>query len=365
MSEEDGGKREGTASERKLPSRRATVIIVAGSFLLAVGVGVLIAKAARFADVLDEMKEADARWFPLLLAGSAASFVGYGMAYRGTARVRGGPRFPFFLTIRLVATSLAGVAVGLGAGGLAVDYWALRRAGEEHNVAVARVLGFNTLEWAVLGGAAGGAAAVGLTGVAEAGPWELQLGWIAAVTAAFAGGAFVTQPGRVERLTAREGRGPLGTVFATAVAGVAIVRVILRHAVRHAEALGGAVLYWAGLMLALWAGLHAFGQSLGLFALVLGFATGYAVTMLPLPAGGAGSIDAAMTFSLHLVGVPLAPALLGVVAYRLFTFWLPLVPALVAGVTVKDLSHRLPQVPYPGGDERLATISGAGGGRER
>jgi uncharacterized membrane protein YbhN (UPF0104 family) len=79
--------------------------------------------------------------------------------------------------------------------------------------------------------------------------------------------------------------------------------------------------------------------------------------MLPLPVGGAGTIDAAMTYALTLVGVPLAPALLAVVAYRLFTFWLPLLPAFAAGVTLKDLRERLPQVPNPEGDARLVTFS--------
>ncbi len=37
-----------------------------------------------------------------------------------------------------------------------------------------------------------------------------------------------------------------------------------------------------------------------------------------------------MTFALVWVGVPLAPALLGVVTYRLFNFWLPVIPALAA-----------------------------------
>ena len=37
-----------------------------------------------------------------------------------------------------------------------------------------------------------------------------------------------------------------------------------------------------------------------------------------------------MTFALVWVGVPLAPALLGVVTYRAFNFWLPVIPALAA-----------------------------------
>jgi glycosyltransferase 2 family protein len=341
----------------RLRSKRTTVLLLCAGVFLAAGAGILIARAARFASVLHELEHADTRWFPVILAGEVISFVGYGMAYRATARVNGGPRFSFPLTMRLVAISQGGVAVGMGVGGLAVDYWALRRAGEEHNVAVARVIGLNTLEWAILGAAAGGAAAAELLGSGQGAPLALELGWITCVSCCYAGAIFVSQPGRVDRLTRLEGRGRVGTVFATTIAGVAIVRHIVTRPIRCGEAFWGAAIYWTGLMLALWGGLHAFGWGLGVTGLVLGFATGYVVTMLPLPAGGAGGIDAAMTYALTLVGVPLAPALLGVIAYRLFTFWLPLIPALLSGVTVKDLRARLPTVPHPAEDARLAALS--------
>ncbi len=44
-----------------------------------------------------------------------------------------------------------------------------------------------------------------------------------------------------------------------------------------------------------------------------------------------------MTFALVWVGVPLAPALAGVLLYRLFNFWLPIVPALAVLPSVKEL----------------------------
>jgi glycosyltransferase 2 family protein len=361
---ENRAQSEATASSsgrgERLPNRRTTVLLVGAGAFLAVGVGLLIAKAARFADVIDELQEANWAWTPVLLAGEVLAFGGYGLAYRGIASLNGGPRFSYPLTMRLVATSQAGMAVGMGVGGLAVDYWALRRAGEEHNSALARVLALNTLEWAVLGAAATAAATAELTGVGHGAPWQLEVAWILLVALCYLGGALVTQPRRVERLMGMEGRGRIRTLFATTVAGVAIVRQVLVRPRQHTEAIGGTIFYWAGLMLALWGGLHAFGEGLPITGLVLGFATGYAATMLPLPAGGAGSIDAAMTYALTLVGVPLAPALLGTVFYRLFTFWLPLIPAVVAGVTLKDLRDRLPQVPNPEGDTRLVTFTDEG-----
>jgi uncharacterized membrane protein YbhN (UPF0104 family) len=52
--------------------------------------------------------------------------------------------------------------------------------------------------------------------------------------------------------------------------------------------------------------------------------------ILPLPFGGVGGVDAAMTYALTAVGVPLAPALVAVAVYRLFGYWVPTIPALAA-----------------------------------
>jgi uncharacterized membrane protein YbhN (UPF0104 family) len=67
--------------------------------------------------------------------------------------------------------------------------------------------------------------------------------------------------------------------------------------------------------------------------------------MLPLPAGGSGGIETALAFSLHAVGVPLAPALLGALVYRFFLFWLPLLPALALAPGVGRLNRELPRAP--------------------
>ena len=52
--------------------------------------------------------------------------------------------------------------------------------------------------------------------------------------------------------------------------------------------------------------------------------------ILPLPLGGVGGVDAALTYALTAVGVPLALALVAVGVYRLFAFWAPTLPALAA-----------------------------------
>jgi uncharacterized membrane protein YbhN (UPF0104 family) len=337
---------------RQVPSRRNVVLISAIGVVVFLGVLALIGKAAHYDEVLNAFEAADGRWFPILLGGEVLAFAGYAMAYRGSARTHGGPQLPFFLAARIAAMSNAGAVVGMGFGGLAVDYWALQRAGETRLGAAARVLALNTLEWAVLGGAAAAAATAELVGAGDGGPTELQLGWVAAVAAAYVPAALLTSPGRAARIARWGHRGRVHELLATVIAGVVLVREILVRPLHHREAVLGAVFYWGGLLASLWGALRAFGFSLGVTALVLGFATGYAASMLPLPIGGVGGIDAAMTFSLHFVGVPLATAIAGVLAYRVFTFWLPLVPAAVAGATVSGVRSQLPRV------QRADTVAG-------
>jgi uncharacterized membrane protein YbhN (UPF0104 family) len=83
------------------------------------------------------------------------------------------------------------------------------------------------------------------------------------------------------------------------------------------------------------------GRSLPLPELVLAFALGQAAMILPLPLGGVGGVDAAMTYALTAVGIPLAPALVAVGVYRLFAFWAPTMPALVAPRLASARGNRL------------------------
>ena len=119
-------------------------------------------------------------------------------------------------------------------------------------------------------------------------------------------------------------------LFGDAVGSVIVCREMAARPRSHKAALGGPVLNWGGELICLWASLRAFGVQLGLPALILAYAAAYVVTLLPLPAGGAGAIDASLAFGLHAVGVDLAPALLATFAYRFFSYWLEIPPALVA-----------------------------------
>lgn len=156
----------------------------------------------------------------------------------------------------------------------------------------------------------------------------LTLPWLVVVPVCVVLGRYVTEPGRVERLTrARQGLVRKGIAYA--ISATAWVReVVGRPSGRRS--LWAAAVYWAGDVVCLWAALHSVGESLPVSELVLAYATGYAAMVLPLPFAGVGGVDAAMIFALTAVGVPLAPALVAVAVYRLFGFWVPTIPALAA-----------------------------------
>jgi uncharacterized membrane protein YbhN (UPF0104 family) len=87
-------------------------------------------------------------------------------------------------------------------------------------------------------------------------------------------------------------------------------------------------LYWAGEVFVLWVCLAAFTRTTpSVAAVVVAYATGYALTRRTLPLAGAGAVEALLPFALVWLGYGLAPAILAVFAYRIFNLWLPLGPA--------------------------------------
>jgi uncharacterized membrane protein YbhN (UPF0104 family) len=78
----------------------------------------------------------------------------------------------------------------------------------------------------------------------------------------------------------------------------------------------------------LWVCLAAFDRvTPGVAAVVVGYATGYALTRRTLPLAGAGAVEALLPFALVWVGFGLPSAVLAVFCYRFFNLWLPLGPA--------------------------------------
>jgi uncharacterized membrane protein YbhN (UPF0104 family) len=337
-----------------IDAKRALITIVIAVILL-VGAFSLIGKAASFDDIVTALEKADRQWFPICLAGLVCAYAGYILGYREVARMHGGPSLPLWTVARIVGIGFGANVLGSAAGGLAVDFWALRRAGASTHDSARRVLGFNTLEWGLLGTFAAVASMFVLAGRGSGAPLGMTLGWLIVVPVCVVLAAFVSSPKRAPKLTEADpphgdGRAAfwwsrLKKALADGIGGVVVVRHLVLNPRAHPSAILGFAVYWFGHLLTLYAALRAFTQSsIVLAALVLAFATGYVATALPLPGGGSGGIEAALAFSLHAVGVPLAPALLAALVYRFFTFWLPLLPALALLPSVKQLNSELPRI---------------------
>jgi uncharacterized membrane protein YbhN (UPF0104 family) len=103
----------------------------------------------------------------------------------------------------------------------------------------------------------------------------------------------------------------------------------------------GITAYWAGDVFCLWAAVHAFAaQPPPTAQLLVGYASGYAITRRALPLGGAGVVEALLPFALGWVGIALPQALVAVVAYRIVNLWLPMIPALAAIPTLARLERQ-------------------------
>src|SRR5262249_50023246 len=102
-------------------------------------------------------------------------------------------------------------------------------------------------------------------------------------------------------------------------------------------ALVGMTAYWAGDIFVLWACLAVFwpqGQP-SVAVIILGYASGYALTRRSLPLAGAGAVETMLPFALMWTGIALPAAVVCVFAYRLFNLWLPLLPAAAAVFTLR------------------------------
>jgi uncharacterized membrane protein YbhN (UPF0104 family) len=99
---------------------------------------------------------------------------------------------------------------------------------------------------------------------------------------------------------------------------------------RAAPGFGGMLGYWAAEGVSLYAAGRALSITLGLGQLILGLATGYALTRRSMPLAGAGAMMVLMSLALHWVGVSLVAAVAIVIVYHLAGLILPSLAALWA-----------------------------------
>jgi uncharacterized membrane protein YbhN (UPF0104 family) len=299
-------------------ARFALLLALAGALSLSALVGV--AWAAGFTAVLDGLRDIDYTWFAAAFCAEVVAYLGYMLAYREVARVEGGPQLEL---PRIAALVSAGFGVFVARGGFAVDVGAFQDAGCPPREARARVLGLGALEYAILAPAAAISAAVLLDHGARAPGPGFTWPWAIAVPVGFVLAFFALE----WRARFREQGGWRGAI-GHGLDAVHVLRQLFRAPRDHgAAAVLGITGYWTCDIFCLWASLQAFHVTLSIPALIVGYATGYALTRRTLPLAGAGAVEALLPFALGWSGVALATALLAVFGYRIFNLWLPLVPA--------------------------------------
>jgi uncharacterized membrane protein YbhN (UPF0104 family) len=288
---------------------------------LALGALAGVAWAAGFERVLDLGSHFDGMWLPIAFGFEVAAYAGYIIAYREIVRVEGGPSMGLGRAGAIVA---AGFGVFVIRGGFVVDRVALEQAGIEPRVARIRVLGLGALEYAVLAPAAAVAAMIVVArGVTNPG-LGFTLPWVIAVPLGIA--AAVLALAYRDRV---QGRSGWRNIVCHGLDALHMLRRLAEQPSEHSGAFLGTALYWLGDIACLWACLRTFHETPDLAALVIGYATGYALTRRTLPLGGAGTVEALVSFALAWTGVPLANAVLAVCAYRFFNLWLPVLPAVL------------------------------------
>ena len=302
------------------PAHTAAFVLIAAA--LAAGALIGLAFIAGPGEVLHRIAHPRLFWLPVAFAATVASYLGYMLAYRECACAGSGPDLPLSHVGALVA---GGFGLFIPRGGFALDREALELAGLPAREASVRTFSLSTLEYAVL---APVAFAISLLLLVSGFHREgVPLSWAIGVPV---GAVIALSLLRHRRSLAR--RNGWRARLAHALDGIAHTLDLVRDYRAGLLALLGMAIYWAADIFVLWACLAVFwphGQP-SVALIVLGYASGYALTRRSLPLAGAGAVETMLPFALMWTGIALPAAIVCVFVYRLFNLWLPLVPAAAA-----------------------------------
>jgi uncharacterized membrane protein YbhN (UPF0104 family) len=307
---------------------------------------VAIAAAYGFGSFADAWTHLHPGWLALTVGGELVAIPAYALAYRTLVRMQDGPKLKMPLVFRIVVAGFGAFAPG---GGFVLDRHVLHAVSGDEDHATIRVLGLGALEWALLAPAACIVAIVALATGDHRPMASLLWPWAIAVPIGFALGLWLATR-EPEQLDVRED-GWRGTRD-KALAAVGMLPRLARGFPSCWVAWLGAALYWVCDIAAFYGAVRFIGLRLNLGEAILAYATGYALTRRSMPLGGAGVTETLMTFALHWVGQPVAPALAAVVVYRLFNFVLPTLPALVTRPRIGPLLAAAEEGRVPAARER-------------
>jgi uncharacterized membrane protein YbhN (UPF0104 family) len=298
-------------------------IVLAGLVAAGLAVALFAPKVIdKFGDAFVRALHADPEYVLGGVGFELVSFVGYIALFWHVAS-RATPRVGLRASgeIALASTAATRLLPTAGAGGAALTFWSLRRAGQDNATATRTLLSFLVVLYSVFLGAiflSGTLLASGA--VASDVPFELSA--IPAAAAATAIALALVFAARHDRDALPSGR-------------IAVARHALGGAVRDAISivrrpdprLIGAVAWWGFDLFVLWATFNAFGEPPAATVLVLGYFLGQVANTLPLPGAASGGMVGAFL----ALGMPAEVVLPTVLAYRAIAIWTP-VPAGAAAL---------------------------------
>ncbi len=329
----------------------------------AIAIGIVIAASAGFvlfvlpqisnlSATLHRLQNADPWWIGLAVIVEVLSLGGYVLLFRTVFSCHGtrvGWRESAQIT--LAGTVASKLFAAAGAGGVALTVWALNASGLAPRTIARRMIAFELLLYAVFAGALL-IFGVGLrTGVLPGqAPWTLTVipALIAGVAIAATLSLRALPASLEERIVAWRDSNRRGTRLlsrlATAPQAIRDATSIVIDLVRERKfGIVGGIAYWGFDIAALWASLHAFGGPSPWPTVVMAYFIGQLANVIPLP-GGVGGVEGGTIGALIAFGSPASLALLGVLAYRLISFWLPTLPGGVAYVRLRGTVARWRQM---------------------
>lgn len=330
---EGGDEREHRASHFLKRHRRAITLGV----LVAAIVGFIyfvLPQISGLSGTLHRLRNAEPWWIALAVLFETLSLSGYAVLFRTVFSCHGARvGWRESTQITLAGTVASKLLAAAGAGGVALTVWALREAGLEARTIARRMIAFELLLYLVFAGALLIDGVALRTGIfAGQAPWTLTV-----LPAVFAGAAIAITlslqafPSKAEERIAAWRRSKNWTArfaarLASAPRAIRDATSIALELIREPK-LGvfGGLAYWAFDIAALWASLHAFGNPPAVAGVVMAYFIGQLANVIPLP-GGIGGVEGGTIGALIAFGAPGSLAILGVLAYRLISFWLPTLP---------------------------------------
>jgi glycosyltransferase 2 family protein len=291
---------------------RTLLLVVAGGF----AVHLLLPQVGELPQTLEALEAARWDWLTVGLVLTAASYLAAAVAQLGAVDP---PLALGRTTLVQVASSFANRLTPGSLGGMGLNVRYLQRAGLDRSTAVGAVA-VDTAAGALVH-VLGLLVAAVLIGDARLGAAHIPRGWpvlVALVGVLAAGGLVAWSPLGRRRVVVPTLRA------ARELAGV------LRRPGKAAQLLGGSAGVTLAYALTLASCLAAFHAHLPMASTVAVYLAGAAVASVSPTPGGLGAMEAALVAGLTAVGAPTGPAVAGVLAFRLLTFWLPILPGWLA-----------------------------------